>query len=120
MKAIYEAARKYLVVVVVLFAIAGVPMAEAFVAQAGPVTIARIRTGWAADAFAIETNQAVINPAGCSTPDGYMSESSHPGYKTYYAVVLMAFSSGRPVTVIVSSTECHSGRPKIMGVYVAQ
>ena len=94
--------------------------AEALAASAGPLPITQIRTGWNSDTFAIVTNQAIVNPAGCTAPDSYVSDASHPGYKTHYAMVLMAFSSSKPVTVIVSDTECFLGRPKIWGIYLAQ
>ncbi|WP_454830404.1 hypothetical protein [Pseudoxanthomonas wuyuanensis] len=111
--------RKYLLIAGTLLS-CGISTTAALAAQTGSVTIKRIRTGWAADIFAIETSEAVINPADCPTPDGYISNSNHPGYNTYYAITLMAFSSGKPVNVIVSDTECSSGRPKIIGVYVTR
>lgn len=119
MKADHGTARRYSLIAGA-FLVCGILAAEALAAETGAVTIKRIRTGWASDTFAIETDEAILNPAGCSMPDGYISDTSHPGYKTYYAAVLMAFSSGKPVNVIVSNTECYSGRPKIMGVYVAK
>ena len=119
MKADHGTARRYSLIAGA-FLVCGILAAEALAAETGPVTIKRIRTGWASDTFAIETDEAILNPAGCSMPDGYISDTSHPGYKTYYAAVLMAFSSGKPVNVIVSNTECYSGRQKIMGVYVAK
>jgi len=119
MRSEHRTTQKYSLIAGAFFA-CGVLTMEASAADAGPLTITRIRTGWASDTFAIETDQAIVNPAGCATPDGYISDSSHPGYKTYYAAVLMAFSSGKPVNVIVSNTECYSGRSKIMGVYVAK
>jgi len=88
--------------------------------QAGPLPITRIRTGWNADSFAIETNQAVAtNPANCPSSDAYLSDSSQPGYKTYYAATLTAFSLGKPIVVIVSDTECVAGRPEILGIYLS-
>jgi len=88
--------------------------------QVSSVSITRIRTGWNADSFAIETNQAISNPANCPTSDAYLSDSSQPGYKTYYAATLTAFSLGKPVAVIISDTECLAGRPKILGIYLSQ
>ena len=73
-----------------------------------------------ADAFAVETNQPVLNPAGCSCPDGYLATSSDAGYKTNYSAVLLEFALAKQVTIIVSDTECSSSRPKILGVYVSQ
>ena len=119
MKSNCRATRKHLLIIGTFLA-SGISITAALAAETGYVTISRIRTGWASDTFAIETKEVVVNPAGCATPDGYISDSSHPGYKTYYSVTLMAFASGKPVKVIISNTECHSGRPKILGVYVAQ
>ena len=90
------------------------------VGQAGPLPITRIRTGWNGDTFAIETNQTIVNPAKCTYPDAYMSSATEPGYKTYLAATMTAFSMNKPVTIIVSDTECVASRPKIWGVYIAQ
>lgn len=84
----------------------------------GPVPISRIRTGWAADQFAIETGQAILNPANCPVPNGYHSSSSDPGYKTYYSAALTAFALGKNVTIIVSNTDCSVSGPRIIGVYI--
>lgn len=99
----------------VLFVAAGICHAAQSV---GPVTITRLRTGWNGDAFAIETNQAISNPANCEIPDGYGSESSSPGYKTYYAAALTALGLGKPITIIVSDVDCSFERPKIWGIYI--
>ncbi|NJM13494.1 MAG: hypothetical protein HC889_17955 [Synechococcaceae cyanobacterium SM1_2_3] len=119
MKSICTTTRKSLLVAGACLA-CGLLTAEALAAEAGPLPITKLRTGWASDTFSIETNRAIINPAGCVSPDGYMSDSSHPGCKTHYAATLMAFSTAKSVTVIVSDTECFSGRPKIQGISVAQ
>ncbi len=87
---------------------------------AGPLPITTIRTGWNADSFGIVTNQPIINPANCSAPDGYVSASWDAGYKTYLSVTLTAFAMNKPVTVIVSDTECVANRPKIWGVYISK
>jgi len=79
-----------------------------------------IRTGWASDTFAIETGQAIVNPARCSAPDSYMAAISEPGYKTHYAAALLAFSSGKNVIVIVSDTDCSGSRPRIIGLHIAK
>lgn len=95
------------------------PLVHATPLTIASVPITKIRTGWGADAFAIETGQPISNPASCAVPDGYASGSNEPGYKTYYATTLTAFAMKKPVTIIVSDTECSSFRPKIMGIYVA-
>ena len=109
------------VVPVVLTLVTGISsLPETFAAQTGPLQITRIRTGWAADQFAIETNQPILNPAGCPTPDGYALTYSDAGYKTHYAATLLAFSMAKPVMVAVSDTECVVGRPKIWGINLSQ
>jgi len=88
--------------------------------NSGSVPITMIRTGWASDTFAIETGQAIVNPARCSAPDSYMAAISEPGYKTHYAAALLAFSSGKNVIVIVSDTDCSGSRPRIIGLHIAK
>lgn len=82
------------------------------------VSIKMVRTGWNSDAFAIVPVEAVQNPAGCPSADGYLSEKSSPGYSTYYAAALTAYTNNRPVMVVVDnrSGECSGGRPRIIGV----
>jgi hypothetical protein len=84
----------------------------------GSVPITRIRTGWAADQFAIETVQAILNPANCPAPNGYHSAGTDPGFKTFYAAALMAFSAGKNVNIMVSDKECSVGGPRIIGISV--
>lgn len=96
-----------------------VAMGNCFAEQTiGPVAITRIRTGWNSDTFVIETNQPIANPANCEFPDGYASTLSDSGFKTHYAATLTAFALGKPVDIVVSSTECTEQRPKIWGVYL--
>lgn len=85
----------------------------------GVVTIKQIRTGWDADAFAVETNEPVMKPAGCPYPDGYGSSAASPGYKEHYAAVLTAFGTGRSIRIVVSDADCYEGRPRIMGLFLA-
>ena len=86
---------------------------------AGPVTIQRIRTGWASDAFAVETvGGTYVNPANCPVVDGYAAEIGAPGYSTYFSIVKMAFALGKPVTLIISASSCSQNRPQIIGAYI--
>jgi hypothetical protein len=80
------------------------------------VSIKMVRTGWNNDAFAIVPVESVENPAGCPTPDGYLSEKSSPGYSTYYAATLTAYTNNRPVMVVLDSGQCAADRPRIIGV----
>jgi hypothetical protein len=83
-----------------------------------PLTIKKLRTGWNDDVFSIETNNSIINPANCPTPDAYAIAIASPGYKTHLAAALVAYSAGKQLTVIVSNWECSQSRPKIMGIYL--
>jgi hypothetical protein len=78
--------------------------------------ITGIRTGWNADSFAIETAEPIVNPAHCSTPDGYISEKSKPGYNTYYSAALNAFTWSPRVVVTVHNSACYAGRPVLIGI----
>lgn len=84
----------------------------------GSITL--VRTGWQDDSFAVALNVPTRNPAFCSAPDGYISQLSLPGYRTYYAAALTAFAARQPVTVVVHDSECFAGRPKIVGINMAQ
>jgi hypothetical protein len=90
--------------------------APALSQQMTPGTITKVRTGWNADYFAIETVEPIQNPANCLVPDGYLSASSLPGYSTYYAAVLMAYSLSQPVVITVHTTQCAVDRPMIIGI----
>jgi ABC-type proline/glycine betaine transport system substrate-binding protein len=81
-----------------------------------PATITLIRTGWNSDSFAVVTAEPILNPAGCPTPDGYISEKSLPGYSTYYAAALTAYVTRRRVVITVHNSECFSERPKLIGI----
>ena len=86
---------------------------------AGPVNIQRIRTGWASDAFAVESvGGTYLNPANCPVADGYTTEIGAPGYNTYFSIVKMAFALGKPVTLIISVSSCSQSRPQIIGAYI--
>jgi hypothetical protein len=80
------------------------------------MTISMVRTGWNLDAFAIQTAAPVLNPAGCPTPDGYISDQSLPGYRTYLTAALAAFSMNTPVVITVHDGQCFAGRPVLIGL----
>jgi hypothetical protein len=95
--------------------------APAAAQQMVPGTVTTVRTGWNSDSFAVVIDTAQVNPAGCtqSAPGtGYVSDSSLPGYHTYYAAVLTAYITRRRVTITVHNTECQGGRtwPKLIGI----
>ena len=78
--------------------------------------ITMVRTGWNAEVFAVVLNVPVQNPAGCATPDGYLTEGSLPGYRTYLASALTAYANKSPVQVVVDNRACLIGRPKLIGI----
>jgi hypothetical protein len=67
----------------------------------GPSLITMIRTGWDVDSFAVVTQGPILNPHDCPIADGYVTDSSLPGYNTYYAAALAAYSSNSPVLLVV-------------------
>jgi hypothetical protein len=98
---------------------------------APPSLITMIRTGWDLESFAIVTEGPILNPQNCPTPDGYLTDSSQPGYNTYYAAALAAYVSKTRVSVVIPHmltlpTEaavvqpffrpCDQGRPRIIGI----
>lgn len=93
-------------------ALAGPALAQTHLTGA----ISLVRTGWGADQFAVALNVPAVDPAGCGTPDGYITHAAFPGYRTYYAAALTAYASKRPVTVVVHDAECFLGRPKLIGI----
>src|SRR3569832_1019761 len=66
-------------------------------------TIHLLRTGWNADSFGLEINAPQQNPAGCPTPNGYVIDSTQPGYKTIYLAAIAAYEASKPVSVVVDS-----------------
>ena len=79
-------------------------------------SITMVRTGWNSDAFAIVTREPIQNPANCPTPDGYQSDSSQPGYSTYYAAALTAYMANVPLMVTIDNAQCVATRPKLIGI----
>lgn len=104
-----------LLIVAMALSVAGAAAAQS---TTGTVTTKMVRTGWSSDSFALVTVQPIINPAGCSSPDGYVSSNAMPGYQTYLAASLAAFSLDAPITISVDNTKCLSGRPVIIGVNI--
>jgi hypothetical protein len=97
--------------------LAMVATANAQTTVVGTVTL--IRTGWNSDSFGIMVNAPQANPANCTVRDqGYVTDSSLPGYHTYYAAALTAYLSKKPIHVVVHNTECQGGRtyPKLIGI----
>lgn len=90
--------------------------AQAQTTTATPILITALATGWGADAFRIVTNVAIVNPANCATPDGYVSELAQPGYKTNLTVASLAYAMGKRDSIVVHNTACAHSRPVILGL----
>jgi hypothetical protein len=84
----------------------------------GRVKISGIRTGWNADQVAITFSGSVPNPAGCSTPDGIILNTSTPGFKTHYAAILTALATEKDVEIIIAPDGCNVNRPLFWGIYL--
>jgi hypothetical protein len=82
--------------------------------------ITMIRTGWDAEQFGIVTVAPIQNPAGCPTPDGYVTDSKQAGYQTYYAAALLAFAERATVIVVVAEQGCIASRPKLIGINIVR
>lgn len=100
-----------------LVALAVAGLSSQLFAQQGTVgTVTLVRTGWNSDSFAVVTVEPIINPAKCPTADGYISDISLPGYRTYYAAALTAVTANLRVVITVHTSQCFGGRPKLIGI----
>jgi len=82
--------------------------------------ITMIFTGHEKDLFGIHTVAPQINPSNnpeCNQP-GYATDSSQPGYHTFYAAALLAFAERADVEVVVDDEGCVAGRPKLIGLNI--
>jgi hypothetical protein len=61
----------------------------------------------------VTTSQAVVNPAGCTATDAYVTIDPVIANATY-AGLLSALASGASVQFYVSSTACAENRPMIL------
>nr|WP_063573922.1 hypothetical protein [Luteibacter rhizovicinus] len=102
----------------ILFAAMLALVSTAAAAQQSTATahITQIVTGWGYDSFSVNLGSAINNPAGCAATDMAAVSTDSPGYKTYYAAALTAFSSDLPVTLVISTTACEGVRPRIIGI----
>jgi hypothetical protein len=82
--------------------------------------ITKIRTGSNAEQFGIVTVDPISNPAHCAIADGYMSDSTQPGYHTYYAAALLAFAERATVIVVVARFGCVADHPKLIGINIVR
>lgn len=105
-----------LVVCAVVYGVVGTGGANAQSYASGKLHM--LRTGWNADQFGIVLDTPVRNPANCTTPDGYVTSASQPGYDSFFEAALGAYKSGSPITVVIDATagSCVNGRPKIIGI----
>jgi hypothetical protein len=87
--------------------------------------ITMIFTGHEKEQFGIHTVAPTINPANCPhdpdserPPNGYATDSSQPGYHTFYAAALLAFAERADVEVVVDDEGCVAGRPRLIGLNI--
>ena len=96
--------------------------APAFADQTVRSQIIKIFTGFNRDQFGIITVAPIINPANCrpdgNDPTGYMSESSRPGYQTFYAAALLAFAERADVEVVADDEGCVAERFRLIGLNI--
>jgi hypothetical protein len=83
-----------------------------------PGVITSLEAGWSSDSIGVTNSASVVNPAGCTAASHYVSTSATPGYNTYYAAILTAYSTGAQVTFVVSNTVCTYSAPTIIGVNI--
>lgn len=102
--------------VTALLALLAVASAASGQTMTGGVNMTMVRTGWNSDSFAVVTAALILNPARCSTPDGYISEKNLPGYETYLAATLAAFAMNTPAVVTVHDSQCFADRPVLIGI----
>ena len=87
--------------------------------RTGVTTITKIGTGWSADVVSIRTAATIPNPAGCAQSDIILMDVNTVAYKTHYAAILTAFSSGSQIELVVSNTVCSTyGRPQLIGLEI--
>lgn len=83
------------------------------------IQITMIFTGHNKDQFGIHTVAPTVNPAKCDLPNsGYATDSSQPGYHTFYAAALLAFAERANVVVVVDDEGCVADRPKLIGLNI--
>jgi hypothetical protein len=100
--------------------------AQAFADEKSPPTqITMVFTGHNAELFGIHTVAPIVNPANCPhdpdsdrPPRGYATDSSQPGYHTFYAAALLAFAERADVEVVVDDEGCVAGRPRLIGINI--
>ena len=92
---------------------------QAFADQEVTTQITMIFTGHDKDQFGIHTVAPTVNPANCPLKDrGYATDSSHPGYHTFYAAALLAFAERADVMVVVDDEGCVADRPRLIGINI--
>jgi hypothetical protein len=101
----------------VLFLAASVPVvANAAVNVTGTGRITFLTSGFASNSMRVTLDTAFSNPEGCAVSDGFITDPADPGTPLYHSILLAAFLSGKPVSLIISG--CFVSRPKIIGVSV--
>jgi len=91
----------------------------AFADQKVSTQITMVFTGHNIEQFGIHTVAPTVNPAHCPLPNsGYATDNNQPGYRTFYAAVLLAFAERADVEVIVDDEGCVAERPKLIGLNI--
>lgn len=65
----------------------------------------------------VTTSQAVVNPANCSATDGYIAEDPVITNQTL-SIALTALSTGAPIEIYVSGSQCSQNRPVILSMQI--
>ena len=92
---------------------------QAFADQEVTTQITMIFTGHNKDQFGIHTVAPTVNPANCPLMDsGYATDSSQPGFHTFYAAALLAFAERAGVEVVVDDEGCVADRPRLIGINI--
>jgi hypothetical protein len=85
--------------------------ADQWVGPLAPTSVSAQNVGGIAMVY-VNTTQAVQNPAGCTSPDGYFV-ADPVITNASLAVVEAAIIGGHNIEVYVSSTQCTQSRPTV-------
>lgn len=99
----------------ILFSAASVPMvADAAVNVTAVGHINFLTSGFSSNSMRVTLDVPFSNPEGCAATDGYITDPADSGAPLFHSIMLAAFLSGKPVSLVISG--CFATRPKIIGV----